>query len=176
MHSIAHGAPCDECVVDQRKAILNSEFESTASADADISDEIPRPALHGLKAEGIEVVVVNAIVPHSHIGKAVVWLQPVIRDIVDVIAVNVAVTLRIGDTIGHTGDIVVGNDVAARMVQFDSFPTDTSRDGIVVADDDVIRDMPVPARGFECDGVVEAVKAASSNHHVRRVVGCPESV
>ena len=164
MHPVADRAPSHEGIVDQHKPILHPELENAARADDRVAHEVPRPALHGLEAEGVVLGVRDPVTPHPHVGKAVVGLQAVVRHVEDVVAVDVNVPLRVRDPIRHTGDAVVGDNVPAGVIQFDAFAADAAlvrrQVRIVVAHDYVVGDVPIAARGLERDGVVKAVEAA----------------
>lgn len=179
MHTVTDGAPRDERVVDQHEAILNPELEN-ASPDDQISDKVPRAALHGLEAEGVVFGVGDPVCPHPNVGKAVVRLQSIVGNIEDVVAVDIDVPLRIRDAIGHSGDSVVGYDVPLRVAQFDTFAADPALVRrlirVVIAHDQVVGDVPIATRRFEGDRIVEFVELTSPDHHVGSAVGCSQTI
>ena len=174
VHPVPDGTPLDERVADQHEPILHAELEDVSAADDLVADEIPRAAMHGLEAEGVVMVVVDAVAPHSNVGLAVVRLQPVIGDVVDVVSVDVAIPFGIRDAVGRAGDVVVGHHVTARMSKLDSFAAEVSYGGVVVADDHVVGDVPVAAVRPEMNRVVEALETVSADHDVDGLVSGPQ--
>ena len=107
MHSVANGSPLYKRVVSQQELILHTELEYAACAYGLVPNDVPGPALHRLEADGMILVVIHPVAPHTDVGEAIIRLQSVVGDVEDVVSVYVAVAFRVGDSIGDAGNAVI---------------------------------------------------------------------
>src|SRR5690606_26937606 len=125
-----------------------------------------------LERDAVVSGVVNPILPDARVRLAVIELDAVVGDVEDVVAVDVAVVVRVRDAVRDPRDGVIGHLVMVAVAELAPLADEALRPTHSephVADDRVVRNVPAARPRARADRMLESLEAIAAEHDVRHV-------